>query len=74
MSEPRMNQSDEAVRDATGRTWAGWEAALDEAGGEALSHRDLVAWLGEHGGVESSWRIELAGNPWCSRPLTTSAA
>lgn len=55
MSEPRMNQSDDAVRDATGRTWAGWEAALDEAGGEAMSHRELVAWLGDHGGVESSW-------------------
>lgn len=50
-----MNQSDNAVRDATGRTWSEWEVVLDEAGVEGLSHKEIVAWLEEHGGIESGW-------------------
>ena len=54
MSASSIGPSDEAVRDATGRSWAEWQAALDGAGGQGMSHRELVAWL-EVGGVESGW-------------------
>lgn len=50
-----IGPSDDAVRDATGRGWAEWEAFLDDGGAERLPHRDLVAWLGEEGGIESGW-------------------
>lgn len=55
MSRKGIPQTDAAVREATGRTWAEWEAALDAAGVVDLSHRELVAWLRDEGGVESGW-------------------
>ena len=55
MSRETIGPSDDAVRDATGRGWDEWEALLDEAGGERMSHRELVAWLAQDDRVESGW-------------------
>ena len=55
MTDSSIGPSDAAVREATARGWAEWEAALDGAGGERMSHRELVAWLEREGGVESGW-------------------
>jgi uncharacterized protein YndB with AHSA1/START domain len=55
MTESRGSVSDEKVREATGRGWAEWEAALDALGAADLSHKEIVALLGERCGVESSW-------------------
>ena len=55
MSREGIPQTDAAVGESTGRTWAEWEAVLDAAGVVDLSHRELVAWLRDEGGVESGW-------------------
>ncbi|GAA4550573.1 DUF4287 domain-containing protein [Amycolatopsis samaneae] len=40
----------EAVQQATGRDWAGWNGLLDAWGATEHPHKDIVAWLvGEHG-------------------------
>jgi len=51
----KQNQSDEAVRKATGRGWREWEELLDGLGAEGLSHREIVALVAEHGGGVSGW-------------------
>jgi uncharacterized protein YdhG (YjbR/CyaY superfamily)/uncharacterized protein YndB with AHSA1/START domain len=45
--------TDAAVKEATGRDWKAWMRALDAAGASAMSHKQLVAHLGQE--VESSW-------------------
>jgi hypothetical protein len=35
-------KSDEIVKERTGRTWAGWVSALDEAGADKLTHGDIA--------------------------------
>ncbi len=55
MAEARGSVSDEKVHEATGRGWAEWEAALDALGAADLSHKEIVALVGEKCGVESSW-------------------
>ncbi len=55
MSKDEIGISDEAVAEATGRTWRQWESLLDDAGGEELSHKELVALLANEGLVESAW-------------------
>jgi hypothetical protein len=42
----RPRTRDEVVRERTGRTWAGWFAFLDRAGGETLGYRELTRVLG----------------------------
>ena len=46
--------SDEKVREATGRDWPAWFDLLDELGGTELTHKEIVAMLGEQG-LESGW-------------------
>lgn len=46
--------TDDAVRDATGRTWDEWAALLDSRGAADFSHKQLVALLAD-GLIESSW-------------------
>lgn len=46
--------SDEAVVDATGRSWDDWLELLDDHDGTALDHQERVAVLAE-AGVESGW-------------------
>jgi hypothetical protein len=47
--------SDEAVTRATGRDWRAWFAALDRAGAEKLSHKEIAQLLYQKLGVESGW-------------------
>jgi hypothetical protein len=51
----RPDQSDAAVRKATGRSWWQWEELLDGLGAAELSHGEIVALVRERGGVESGW-------------------
>jgi hypothetical protein len=45
-----------ALREATGRDWAGWVEALDAAGAAELAHGEIVAHLArEHPEVPSGW-------------------
>ncbi len=53
MSELTSRVSSKAVREATGRDWDDWLAALDAAGAADMSHKEIVAHL--EGEVESSW-------------------
>lgn len=48
---------DEAVRKATGKSWAEWVTELDAAGAETMSHTEIAHMLQESKRVESAW--------WC---------
>jgi len=54
MTDERGATSDDAVREATGRDWREWEEVLDAHGAANLSHKEIVALVGESG-VESGW-------------------
>lgn len=58
MSEERPGISDDAVRAATGRAPAEWEALLDARGAADLSHKQIVAQLQDLG-VESGWWMQM---------------
>jgi hypothetical protein len=47
---------DDAVREATGRTWAEWFAVLDEAGAADKPHAEIVAILAQHHAVGPWWQ------------------
>lgn len=49
--------TDEAVRKATGKSWAEWVEELDAAGAEKLTHAEIARMLLESKRVESAW--------WC---------
>lgn len=51
---PKM--SDEAVKAKTGKIWSEWFKILDEAGGKKMTHKEIVAHLGENYGIGSWWR------------------
>jgi uncharacterized protein YndB with AHSA1/START domain len=46
--------SEEAITDATGQGWEVWFALLHDKQAQDLSHKEIVALLGENG-VESGW-------------------
>ena len=48
-----IRMSDEAVKQATGRTWPQWFALMDKAGCAAKSHKEIVAFL------QRKWAKEL---------------
>ncbi len=52
--------SDEAILDATGKTWDEWLAVLDRAGAAARPHREIVALLGGKHGMTPWWRQMVA--------------
>ncbi|HEU4882884.1 MAG TPA: SRPBCC domain-containing protein [Longimicrobium sp.] len=58
MSEERAGISDDAVRAATGRAPAEWEALLDARGAADLPHKQIVAQLQDLG-VESGWWMQM---------------
>lgn len=62
MNRAGIKVSDEAVRAATGRDWDEWVAFLDAAGAEGRSHREIVALVGDPGGVESMWWRQNVAN------------
>jgi len=47
--------SDASVQAKTGRTWAEWFGALDEAGAAALAHPEIVGVLREQFGLSGWW-------------------
>lgn len=47
--------SDEAVKKATGKTWAEWCRVLDTAGAEALDHKGIVALLRTENDIGAWW-------------------
>lgn len=52
--------TDGAVKEATGRDWSGWMKALDKRGARELTHKELVARLGEDGVASSWWQQSIA--------------
>lgn len=56
MPETRSRQiGDEKVREATGRTWAEWEAELDARGAADLPHKRMAEMLEAEMGVSGWW-------------------
>ncbi len=52
--------ANESVREATGRAWDEWLAALDAAGAADLGHKEIVAHLErEHPDVSAWWRQSI---------------
>lgn len=47
--------SNEAVENATGRTWDEWRALIDGWGGKDLGHKEIVARVRDDAGIESPW-------------------
>lgn len=54
-----MPCGDDAVRERTGRGWAEWIAALDEAGAAAMPHAEIARLLGEKFGVRPWWAQQV---------------
>ena len=55
VAEHRPSVSDEAVRDATGRTWAEWFAVLDAHEAFTADHKGIVAALRDEADLTSGW-------------------
>ena len=53
--EALAGMSDDAVRNATGRTWPEWTAQLDAAKAAAMEHRDIAAYVQKHHEVNGWW-------------------
>jgi hypothetical protein len=49
------NMSDAAVKEKTGKDWAGWFGALDKAGAAKLRHPQIARLLHEKHGVPGWW-------------------
>ncbi|MGC1481549.1 MAG: DUF4287 domain-containing protein [Chthoniobacterales bacterium] len=60
MEDSDPDIKDDAVRNATGRTWREWMAALGGAGLEGSSHEEIVDWLDHQHSVPSWWRQAIA--------------
>ena len=58
MPEGGENISDEAVKKATGRDWAGWLRVLDKAGAKKMDHKEIVKKLRGYKGV-SHWYAQM---------------
>lgn len=52
-SQPKI--SDEAVKAATGKTWAEWVALLDSAGARNMPHKEIAQWLYDSGHLTLPW-------------------
>ncbi len=50
------NVSTEAVQKATGKNWDEWLQIIDKTGGEKLSHKDIVTFLGENYDISPWWQ------------------
>jgi hypothetical protein len=55
LASPADRPSDDKVREATGRTWAGWFSVLDRWGGRDRTHRETVAYLVQEHQVPGWW-------------------
>jgi hypothetical protein len=50
------SMSDAAVKAKTGKTWRQWFTLLDRAGGRAMTHKEIVAWLVKNHAVRPWWQ------------------
>lgn len=50
-----QRMSDEAVKEATGKTWPEWFAILDDAGSVHRKHKEIAQWLADVHGVAPWW-------------------
>lgn len=48
--------SSEAVRAATGKSWKQWCTLLDQAGGRSITHKEIVAIVGDKHGLGPWWQ------------------
>ena len=48
--------SDAAVKEKTGKDWSEWFAILDAAGAQAMTHKQIVAYLVEEHAVGAWWQ------------------
>lgn len=55
MSKPALNVSDEAVKNATGKTWPQWFKLLDKAGCKTKPHKEIARWVFEHHKISGWW-------------------
>jgi hypothetical protein len=55
-SEISAQVGDEAVHAKTGKRWDEWFALLDEAGAAGMTHKQIVAHLGEHYQLGGWWQ------------------
>jgi hypothetical protein len=53
MKKPAIPMSDEAVRRATGKTWAQWLSRLDKVGAKKMNHQEIVKVVAKMGA--GSW-------------------
>lgn len=47
--------SDEAVKNATGKTWKQWIGELDKAGGKKFDHQSITKYLADHYDLGGWW-------------------
>lgn len=47
--------TDEAVKEATGKTWNEWFLILDKAEADKWSHKQIAEWLKDQDLIESGW-------------------
>jgi len=53
--------SSEAVQAKTGKTWPEWVAVLDKAGGQKMTHQQIVAYLRAEHGLGDWWQQMVTG-------------
>lgn len=61
LTEKLNGISSEAVQAKTGKTWPEWVAVLDKAGGQKMTHQQIVAYLHTEHGVGGWWQQMVTG-------------
>jgi len=60
-SDPQAQKvGDEALKKRTGKDWGQWFAVLDKAGAKKMTHKEIVAWLGENSELGGWWQQMVA--------------
>lgn len=62
MIEFQPSTSDDAIRQATGRTWDEWFQLLSDSRMESRTHQEIVAFLENEHSVPSWWRQTITNN------------
>jgi len=59
MPESINNISSIAVKKATGKSWDDWVKAIDNLGGEKLSHKEIARILYDKGYIKNGWWCQM---------------
>ena len=59
MSNPPNRISDDAVKNATGKSWEGWLLLLDMEGAKGKPHKETARLLQDKGHVSSGWWAQM---------------